>query len=133
MAGVRGLAEIVLFVRDLARSLSFYRDTLGLRVISPGGMRGAAFLQVGDATDGVPQQVVLVQRPADAPEFPSERAHRNVHHIGIELAPAEFESERKRLQEMGLGVRTGDHPFLPVQAFYVDDPDGNEIELVARK
>jgi catechol-2,3-dioxygenase len=28
-------------------------------------------------------------------------------------------------------VRTGQHPFLPVEAIYVDDPDGNEVELVA--
>ena len=31
-----------------------------------------------------------------------------------------------------LEIRTGEHPFLPVQAFYVDDPDGNEVEIVAR-
>ena len=24
------------------------------------------------------------------------------------------------------------HPFLPVEAIYIDDPDGNEVELVTR-
>ena len=133
MATVRGLAEIVLMVRDLHRSVHFYRDVLGLQLISPSELRGAAFLQVGNATDGVPQQVVLVQRPADSPDFPSQRAHRSVHHLGIEVARADFESEQKRLQGLGFEVRTGEHPFLPVQAFYLDDPDGNEVELVTKK
>ena len=26
-------------------------------------------------------------------------------------------------------VRGGQHPFMPVEAFYLDDPDGNEIEI----
>jgi catechol 2,3-dioxygenase len=130
MAGWRGLAEVVLMVGDLERSLGFYRDTLGFRVISPPQAKGAVFLQIGDQADGVPAQIVLVQRPPDAPAWPADRRHRSVHHIGIELAPEDFERERARLQAAGFALRTGEHPFLPVQAFYLDDPDGNEIELV---
>jgi catechol-2,3-dioxygenase len=28
-------------------------------------------------------------------------------------------------------IRGGQHPFLPVDAFYLDDPDGNEVEIAA--
>ena len=35
------------------------------------------------------------------------------------------------LEKLGFEVRTGTHPFLSVEAIYVDDPDGNEVELVA--
>ena len=35
MTASRGLAEIVLLVKDAERSLRFYRDVLGLTVISP--------------------------------------------------------------------------------------------------
>ena len=41
----------------------------------------------------------------------------------------DFESERARLQTQGFALRTGQHPFMPVDAFYLDDPDGNEIEI----
>ena len=132
MAAVRGLAEVVLSVRDLDRSIQFYRDVLGLKVISPAGMKGAVFFQVGE-DQGVPHQLVLATLPKDAPEFPSERTQRLMRHYAIEVTPESFESERERLQGLGLDVRYGEHPFLPLKALYVDDPDGNEIELVARK
>ena len=130
---IRGLAEVVLSVRDLEQSLHFYRDILGMKVISPPDLRGAVFLQVGEAPEGVPHQLVLARLPREAPEFPAERAHRPMRHYAVELAPGTFERERDRLQALGLPMRFGEHPFLPLRAFYVDDPDGNEIEFVAPK
>ncbi|TMB86134.1 MAG: VOC family protein, partial [Chloroflexi bacterium] len=81
----------------------------------------------------VPQQIVLAPRPPGAPQFPAERAFRSVHHIGLEVEPEDFEREQARLQQLGLQVRTGQHPFLSVEAIYVDDPDGNEVELVTAR
>ena len=132
MAVMQGIAEVVLSVRDLDRSVQFYRDILGLKVISPEGMRGAVFFQVGEDQE-VPHQLVLTSLPKDAPTFPTERAQRLMRHYAIEIAPEAFESERERLQGLGLEVRYGEHPFLPLKALYVDDTDGNEIELVARR
>jgi catechol-2,3-dioxygenase len=54
-----------------------------------------------------------------------------VHHIGLEVGAGDLASERARLEGLGFEVRTGTHPFLSVEAIYVDDPDGNEVELVA--
>jgi catechol 2,3-dioxygenase-like lactoylglutathione lyase family enzyme len=68
--------------------------------------------------------------PQGAPAFPTERA-ATLHHIGIELAPEDFETESDRFQSMGFEVRFGEHPFLPLKGMYVDDPDGNEVELIA--
>jgi catechol 2,3-dioxygenase-like lactoylglutathione lyase family enzyme len=130
-SAVRGLAEIVLMVKDVPASLQFYNDVLGLETISPASMQGPRFLRVGPAVPGVPPQIVLVPRPANAPELPSDRRQRSVHHIGLEIAAADLPTERARLEGLGFEVRTGQHPFLPVDAIYVDDPDGNEVELVA--
>ena len=44
----RGLAEVVLWVHDLDHSLRFYRDTLGLPVMSPPTMQNPIFLRVDD-------------------------------------------------------------------------------------
>ena len=131
MAGIRGLAEIVLTVGDLDRSVAFYRDLLGLAVISPPHLP-AVFLRVGEEGPGVPQQIVLVPRPGGAPRAASSTADQVLHHIGLEVAPDRYDAERARLAAAGLTVRDGAHPFLPVEAFYVDDPDGNEVELVRR-
>jgi catechol 2,3-dioxygenase-like lactoylglutathione lyase family enzyme len=132
MGAMRGLAEVVISVRDLEKAVGFYRDVLGLKVISPPGGRGAVFLQVGE-DQAVPHQLVLAPLSSSAPDLPAERNHRNMRHYAIEVAPEDFERERARLEGRGLEVRYGEHPFLPLKALYVDDPDGNEIELVTRR
>ena len=75
-SAVRGLAEIVLMVRDVPESLRFYQDVLGLEVISPSEMKGPRFLRAGPAGSGVPAQIVLVPRPATAQDLPGDRRLR---------------------------------------------------------
>jgi catechol 2,3-dioxygenase-like lactoylglutathione lyase family enzyme len=55
--------------------------------------------------------------------------NRRLHHIGLEVAPDNYQRERERLAGLGFEIRSGQHPFMPVEAFYLDDPDGNEIEI----
>ena len=130
MVKIRGLTELVIWVRDMEKALHFYRDVLSLTVMSPPDFRGAIFLQVGESA-GIPQQIVLVPLPADAPGASAERTQRALHHLGVELAPQEFERERERLESLGFEVRFGEHPFLPLRGMYIDVPDGNEVELIA--
>ena len=132
MAQIRALGEVVLWVHDLEESLRFYRDALGLTAISPPHFP-AAFLQAGPATVSCLQQVILVPLPEGAPAFPNERTRRTMHHFGLEVAPEDFESFRDRLESLGYQVRFGEHPFLPLKVMYLDDPDGNEVELIAGK
>jgi catechol 2,3-dioxygenase len=131
MVQIIGLVEVVFLVQDLERSVAFYRDLLGLTVISPEGFP-AAFLRIGEEREGVPHQVVLVPRPPEVRAGASSKLERDIHHIGLEVPADQLEAERSRLSGLGIAVRGGEHPFLPVEAFYLDDPDGNEIEIVAR-
>jgi catechol 2,3-dioxygenase-like lactoylglutathione lyase family enzyme len=132
VAAIRRLAEVVLMVNDVNRSVEFYRDVLGLTVISP-DLHGPVFLQIGEGLSGVPQQIVVVPRPDGAPDVPTERAFRSLHHIGLEVEEESFRREWERLRTLGFEVRTGVHPFLSVEAIYIDDPDGNEVELVTAR
>lgn len=72
---IRGLAEIVLSVHDLEASLRFYRDTLGLTLVSEPGFR-PVFLRAGDPAVTVPQLVVLVPLPPQTPPFPTDKPSR---------------------------------------------------------
>lgn len=135
MIKTAGLAEIVLMVRDVEQSRRFYQETLGLTVISP-DLGGPVFLQTGEDGRGVPQQIVLIPRPprpADAPAPPADRTLRSLHHLGLIVPRGSLQEARRQLEAQGLAVRTGEHPFLNVEAIYVDDPDGNEVELVAQR
>jgi catechol 2,3-dioxygenase-like lactoylglutathione lyase family enzyme len=124
MPAIRGLVEVVLIVDDIDRSLTFYCDALGLELISPPHIP-AKFLRIGPPSDGIPYQIVLVPRTRDH-GLPTGQV---LHHIGLAVAPEEYEAERAHLERLGFVLRTGKHPFMPVDAFYLDDPDGNEIEI----
>jgi catechol 2,3-dioxygenase-like lactoylglutathione lyase family enzyme len=128
MSSVRGISEIVLWVHSMAESLKFYRDTLGLAVISPPEMKSPVFLQAGIG-GGVPQMIVLVELPAGSPAFTVPRV---LHHLALEVAPDAFDAEQVRLAKLGFSVRTGKHPVIPSRTMYVNDPDGTEVELICQ-
>ncbi|HEX5166945.1 MAG TPA: VOC family protein, partial [Thermomicrobiales bacterium] len=65
---IRGITEIVLNVHDKQAALAFYRDLLGLEVISRPEMPNV-FLKAGPGQAGVPQMIVLVPLPDGADTF----------------------------------------------------------------
>jgi catechol 2,3-dioxygenase-like lactoylglutathione lyase family enzyme len=127
-SGVAGLAEVVLNVRDMTRARDFYEGLLGLEVISPPDLPGPVFLRAGRAMDELPAMVVLVQLPADAPGF---AAPRTLHHLALAVRAEAFDGVVAAIRGAGLEIRTGQHPVLAARTVYVDDPDGNEVELIA--
>ena len=129
---VVGLAEIVLWTHDMEQSLAFYRDLFGLELISRPEVP-ARFLSTGEVSGGVPAMIVLSPHPEGAAgSFPPEKRERVLHHLAFKVAPSRYHDLRQRCVEQGLEVRSGVHPVLPnVLTFYVDDPDGNEVECIA--
>jgi catechol 2,3-dioxygenase-like lactoylglutathione lyase family enzyme len=127
---VEGLAEIVLWVRDMDVALHFYSELFGLEVMSPPGLP-IKFLKAADGELGIPDMIVLVRHP-EGVAFPRAKAERVLHHIALRVAASEYEELRRRLEGDGLEIRSGVHPVLKgVRTFYVDDPDGNEVEVIA--
>ena len=124
MTLIKGIAEIVLNVHDVEKSLAFYGDILGLEVI---GRPGPVFLRAGDPAVSVPQMVVLVPLPSDSGGFATPRT---LHHLALELAPEDFEVQQAKLRDLGFEIRTGQHPVISSRTMYVDDPDGNEVEFI---
>jgi catechol 2,3-dioxygenase-like lactoylglutathione lyase family enzyme len=75
--------------------------------------------------------IVLVPHP-DGARFPAAKKERVLHHLAFKVAPARYEELRKRCAAAGLEVRGGVHPVLEgVRTFYVDDPMGNEVEVIS--
>jgi catechol-2,3-dioxygenase len=125
---VVGIAEIVLWTADQQRALQFYRDLLGLEVISPPSLPNV-FLKVGDGNAGIPQMIVLVPKPT---EIMARPAGYQLHHMALELPEAAFEAQHTALTAAGYSPRPGKHPVLASRTMYVDDPDGNEVEFICR-
>ena len=131
MTTVRHLAEIVLWTRDMDRALAFYRGLFGLEVFSPPELPNR-FLRAGPGEGPIPEMIVLVPHPDPEGSFPAGKPQRPLHHLAFNVDGSEYEHLQRRCEEAGLEVRGGIHPVLPgVRTFYVDDPDGNEVEVIA--
>ena len=131
MSRVEGLAEIVLWVADMEAALQFYRDQFGLEIISPPELPNK-FLMVAKP-GGIPEMIVLVPHPYPDSYFPShkDKEKRVLHHLAFRVSRHAYDELEIRFIEAGVEVRHGVHPVLKsVRTFYVDDPDGNEVEVI---
>jgi len=127
---VAGLAEIVLWVRDMPAALHFYSDLFGLEVISPPELPNK-FLHAGPGADGVPEMIVLIPHPDPSGTFPREKPKRVLHHLAFRVSASDYDDLQRRFEAEGIEGRWGTHPVLKGgRTFYADDPDGNECECI---
>ena len=94
MSMVEGLAEIVLWAADIEVALEFYRDRLGLEVISPPAMPNK-FLRVGKG-DGIPEMIVLVPHPHPDDYFPRHKEKRVLHHLAFRVDAHSYDELERR-------------------------------------
>ena len=128
MKQVVGISEIVLWARDKEQAVAFYRDLIGLEVISPPTLPNV-FLKVGEGHAGIPQMIVLVPKTEAVKAQPSGY---QLHHLALELPEEAFDAQHATLVAAGYQPRPGVHPVLASRTMYVDDPDGNEVEFICR-
>src|SRR5438270_13863534 len=93
MKRVVGISEIVLWTADKERALQFYRDLLGLEVISPPSLPNA-FLKAGEGNAGIPQMIVLVPKSDEVKTKPSGY---QLHHMAFELPEEAFDEHHAAL------------------------------------
>ena len=118
------LGHIVFYVKDLERSLSFYRNLLGFKEVGRVFNGAAAAL-----TSGRTHHELLLIQVGDAPGPPVGR-RRGLYHIGIKIGDSleELRVAKRELERAGVTIEgMSDHTLS--QSLYLRDPDGNEVEL----
>ena len=126
---VKDLGHIVLYVRDLERSVAFYRDVLGFRPITPEGLPGFPAAAFSSASGRTHHELLLIEVGADAPSPPAGR-RTGLYHFGLKVGDSDDELREalERLRQADVTV-TGASDHTVTHSLYILDPDGNEIEL----
>ena len=122
------LNHAVLYVRDLQRSVEFYTEVLGFRVIpmTPDGFAGAAFLQAPASTND--HDLGLFQIGSEAGPSLAGRATVGLYPLAWEVDTLE-ELERLAGALADHDALTGASDHGTTKSLYGRDPDGLEFEV----
>lgn len=129
---VERVGHVVLKVRDLARSVPFYRDVLGLREVARlddrPALRVGARLVFFSATGANHHDIGLLEVGADAPTPPGHAV--GLYHVALKIGDSldELRAAKRHLEAHDVRILgVSDHRVS--QSIYLADPDDNVIEV----
>ncbi len=125
---VRGLGEIALRVNNLDAMQKFYEEVIGLPLMTR--VANCAFFKIADGYGDHTQVLALFDRSQSPGYRGTDAATSTIDHVAFEIALADFEGEKKRLEARGLSVETAQHAWVHWRSLYAKDPEGNLVELV---
>jgi catechol 2,3-dioxygenase-like lactoylglutathione lyase family enzyme len=153
---LRGVNHLALVCRDMARTVEFYRDVLGMPLTKtidlPGGMGQHFFFDIGNGDSlaffwfpDAPKAAPGVSNPAALPgEGSMVTAHGSMNHVAFDVPPERFDAYVERLRAKGVKVSpvmnhddspsqvsAKVHPGVFVRSVYFFDPDGVCLEFAA--
>jgi catechol 2,3-dioxygenase-like lactoylglutathione lyase family enzyme len=151
---IRGVNHLALVCRDMAKTVEFYRDILGMPLVKtldlPGGMGQHFFFDIGNNDclaffwfPNAPEAAPGVASPAKLPGGGDIRsAHGSMNHIAFDVPADKFDDYVARLKAKGVDVSpvmNHDHspnqvsptvtPDVWVRSVYFFDPDGAMLEF----
>jgi catechol 2,3-dioxygenase-like lactoylglutathione lyase family enzyme len=125
---INGIVESCLFSSDLPRSVRFYQDQLGLRLLESG--EGLCVFSVAD------KQVLLIFRgggklepiPTPGGMIPPHGAAGQLH-FAFAISKADLAAWEERLLAQGIKIESKVNWPTGGQSLYFRDPDNHLVEL----
>jgi catechol 2,3-dioxygenase-like lactoylglutathione lyase family enzyme len=152
----RGINHLALVCKDMARTVAFYRDVLGMPLTKtldlPNGKGQHFFFDIGNGDSlaffwfpNAPASAAGVAAPASLPTRGSfVSAHGSMNHVAIDVPAEKFDEYYDRLVAKGVDVtRVLNHDNSPTQtsdtvtddvyvrSVYFFDPDGVCLEFAS--
>ena len=115
---IKGVYEIAIRVKDLARAEAFYKDVLGLKEGLRDERRNWLFMWAG----GNSGMVVLQKDKGDWP----------LQHFAFTMLASDMERAHALPKEKGVEISEPvHHAWMNSVSLYFKDPDDNALELIA--
>lgn len=117
---LRRLDHVAIAVRDLGRSVAFYRDVFGLQPYTVESWGGEpVFVTSPDRGFGI---ALFTADAGDGPPAP-----RRILHVAFGTDRPGFVAAQETLRAKGIPFRLADHEVS--ESLYLRDPDGHQLEI----
>ena len=131
---IKALGEVILRVRNLDTMQEFYEKVVGLELLQR-CENTMVFFRIALDYEGHTQSLALFDQSGEA-DHPSlhytglDPEKSTLHHMAFTISLSDYEAEKERLQNLGLDVETGEHPWVHYRSLYIADPERNVVEFV---
>ena len=125
MTTILGVAEAVLYVKDLAQARRFYTGVLELPVTADFG--DACFLQTGPNSTLILFDLEKLEKRESV--IPSHGAQGRGH-VALAIPLEEMDAWRERLGQHGVDIEHEQDWSQGTHSIYFRDPDDNSLELI---
>ena len=122
---IDGILESSLYVSDVPRSVRFYEDVFGFRVISDFGERGCAM-------NAGPRQVLLLFKKGASRAMETPHDGEGELHIAFAIPSAALTDWESWLETKGIPVEEKRTWELGGSSLYFRDPDRHLLELATK-
>lgn len=135
---VRGLGEIAIRCENVGRMAAFYRDVIGLDLLSESADGPIVFFRIAEGVGGHQQVLALFDKAAGQPDLhptgaepPETGARSSLHHLALSLPFEEQEAVMAWYDQLGLDYNVQVFDWVGWRGVFTRDPEGNTVELVA--
>jgi catechol 2,3-dioxygenase-like lactoylglutathione lyase family enzyme len=133
-SAVKALGEVALGVNNLEEMKRFYQEVLGFEVL--GEFPSAALLKIAEGYAGHTQVLGLFDRSVAV-----DQERTTVDHITFTIGLPDYDSERKRLETLGLNVEVKEHEWINWRSLYTRrtsharsiHPRGKRVQQILRQ
>jgi glyoxylase I family protein len=127
MINLKGVAHFSIPVSDVQKSIAFYTEVVGCKLLARQANGNITFLDAGGVC------VLLVKRPAPIHKGPPEMSD-GVHHAFM-IDGDQYEAAKHHLRSKGIDIFSEEDRrggTIDGPRFYFRDPDGTPLELINR-
>ena len=134
----REIGEIAIRCGDINIMTEFYRDSVGLEILSDMRKDGIVFFRICAGFGGHTTILALFLPNAGRPDLhpqatqaPYTGAASSLHHLALTVAWQERGALREWFDQHNITYRVQNFDWIGWEGTFIEDPEGNTIEFVA--